>query len=533
MGSMKNWICLLFCIPLQLVAQLLPANRYFNANQANAFIWDNTASNGVVNNGSGTWNTTNLTWLKSPTGANQIWVGGSSATFGGNPGTGAAGTVSVSGTQNVKNLIFDATPSGNFTIQNGTLNLQGGLWGVNQNATISSILQGSANYIKKGNANLTLTGNNSYSGLLTISQGGIYVGASNALGTSSVIMGDASTGTSNTEWRWAGSTTPSTDIVVSGLGTGTVTIGAYSVGFNTQHSGNIDLGKDVIFFDASNDRSSFEGIISGAVTNITINGNGTYNISIGQGARVTFDNNANSFTAKILVLAGKAFQFNASNAANGNPIECNGDIVINSSVTTSPVMGTLTGSGRVAIHPETTSDATFSLGNDNGSGTFSGTIIDGGGDLSIIKTGTGTQLLNGTSTYSGTTTINNGVLGGTGNLSNSATTIVNSNGKIMGGTGTGNAGVFTVDDLEFTNGSTAAINVFSNGSTLSRIQVNGTCKLGTTTKVNLMQAMPTGTYNIISSSDTMNGTTPTLGTNLSGRSVSIARVGRNLRVTLT
>ena len=113
--------------------------------------------------------------------------------------------------------------------------------------------------------------------------------------------------------------------------------------------------------------------------------------------------------------------------------------------------------------------------------------------------------------------------------SNSATTIVNSNGKIMGGTGTGNAGVFTVDDLEFTNGSTAAINVFSNGSTLSRIQVNGTCKLGTTTKVNLMQAMPTGTYNIISSSDPMNGTTPTLGTNLSGRSVSIARVGRNLR----
>jgi len=530
---MKYWIYIFLWFPFLLKGQLLPANRFFNSNQTNAFIWDNTSSNGVVNNGSGTWNATNLTWLKIPTGANQIWSTGSSATFGGNLGQGAAGTITISGTQNVKNLIFDPTPSGNFILQNGTLNLQGGVWEVNQNASISSTLQGSANYTKKGNANLTLAGNNTYSGGITISQGVIYAGVSNAMGTSSVTLGDADTGAANIEWRWAGSTQPSTSLTVSNLGTGTVTIGAYSAGLNTQHSGNISLGRDVILFDGSNDRSSFEGIISGTVSSITINGTGSYSNSTGRGARVTFDNNLNSFIGKIIILAGKAFQFNASNAANSNAIECNGDIVINSFVTTSPIMGALTGSGRVAIHPETSADASFSIGNDNGSGTFSGVIIDGGGEMSIIKVGTGTQLLTGTSNYNGTTTINNGVLGGTGTLSNSATTIVNSNGKIMGGLGSGSAGVFTTEDLVFTNGTTAAIDVYSNGSSLSRVQVNGTCNLGTTSKVNLMQAMPTGTYNIISSSGNMNGTVPTLGTNLSGRSVSINRVGRNLRVTLS
>ena len=530
---MKYWIYIFLWFPFLLKGQLLPANRFFNSNQTNAFIWDNTSSNGVVNNGSGTWNATNLTWLKIPTGANQIWSTGSSATFGGNLGQGAAGTVTISGTQNVKSLIFDPTPSGNFILQNGTLNLQGGVWEVNQNASISSTLQGSANYTKKGNANLTLAGNNTYSGGITISQGGIYAGVSNAMGTSSVNLGDADTGAANIEWRWAGSTQPSTSLTVSNLGTGTVTIGAYSAGLNTQHSGNISLGRDVILFDGSNDRSSFEGIISGNVSSITINGTGSYSNSTGRGARVTFDNNLNSFIGKIIILAGKAFQFNASNAANSNAIECNGDIVINSFVTTSPIMGALTGSGRVAIHPETSADASFSIGNDNGSGTFSGVILDGGGEMSIIKVGTGTQLLTGTSNYNGTTTINNGVLGGTGTLSNSSTTIVNSNGKIMGGLGSGSAGVFTTEDLVFTNGTTAAIDVYSNGSSLSRVQVNGTCNLGTTTKVNLMQSMPTGTYNIISSTGTMSGTTPTIGTNLSGRSVSITRVGRNLRVTLS
>ncbi len=55
---------------------------------------------------------------------------------------------------------------------------------------------------------------------------------------------------------------------------------------------------------------------------------------------------------------------------------------------------------------------TFSVGNANGSGAFSGNLNDssGGSTLSFIKNGTGTQILSGNSGYSTGTTINAGIL---------------------------------------------------------------------------------------------------------------------------
>jgi hypothetical protein len=82
---------------------------------ASAFTWDNTTGNNRIDNGSGTWNTTNKTWTFNKGTTDLLWRSGATAIFGGNPGTGAAGTVTVSGTQTVQSLVFNPPASGNFT----------------------------------------------------------------------------------------------------------------------------------------------------------------------------------------------------------------------------------------------------------------------------------------------------------------------------------------------------------------------------------------------------------------------------------
>jgi autotransporter-associated beta strand protein len=536
-------IFILFFIASSAITQVLPPNRYYNPNYMGAFIWDNTSNNGVVNNGSGTWNTTSLRWLSTPSGNNSAWIPGRSAIFGGNPGIGAAGTVSVSGTQSVKSISFNPTPSGNFVISGGTLQLSGGIISSQQNATISSVLVGGGNFIKNGNANLTLTGNNTFTGTILISQGGIYLGSSTAAGSTSFQLCDDNTTVSNVEWRWGGGFQPNNDIVVNNKGTGNVLIGAYSTGFYTIHSGDIQLNRSLTFFDNSNDRSTFSGLISGNAGTIVIDGTGTWNSAIGQIARVTFENSGNSFTGTIIINANKAFQMgngtanSTVNVVNNQPIQANGALVLNAGQNSTARLGALSGAstGLCEIHMEVTGPQTLSVGNDDGSAIFNGIIRNSvvNAVMNFQKNGAGTQLLSGTSTYTGTTVVNDGTLGGTGTLSSTSSTTINNSARIMGGNGLGSAGVFTVRNLTFASNSNVGINVNTNGTSLSRVQVNGTCNLGTTTKINLMEPMPAGTnIPVLSSTGTMSGTNPTIGFNNSGRTVTVTRSGNSILLTL-
>ncbi len=54
--------------------------------------------------------------------------------------------------------------------------------------------------------------------------------------------------------------------------------------------------------------------------------------------------------------------------------------------------------------------AVMSIGNNDGSGTFSGVVSNSTGTIGIIKNGTGTQILSGNNSYTGVTTFNAGVL---------------------------------------------------------------------------------------------------------------------------
>jgi len=79
----------------------------------------------------------------------------------------------------------------------------------------------------------------------------------------------------------------------------------------------------------------------------------------------------------------------------------------------------------------------LTVGNNDGTGTFSGIIKNSAGNLALTKTGAGTMILSGTNTYSGGTTVEDGSLlanntGGSG--AGSGTVSVNSGGT-LGGTG--------------------------------------------------------------------------------------------------
>ena len=82
------------------------------------------------------------------------------------------------------------------------------------------------------------------------------------------------------------------------------------------------------------------------------------------------------------------------------------------------IVDELTGSG--SINKGSNVDNTLTIGVNNGSGTFNGSVFNNridfshggnvGGQLSLVKLGTGTQTLTGANTYTGATSVNAGIL---------------------------------------------------------------------------------------------------------------------------
>jgi|GEM_PF-832347 len=109
------------------------------------------------------------------------------------------------------------------------------------------------------------------------------------------------------------------------------------------------------------------------------------------------------------------------------------------------------------------SNSVLTVGNNNQSGTFGGTLRDSagsGGTLALIKIGGGIETLSGTNTYSGGTTVNGGTLAlsGSGNVANAVTVQSNATLDISGLT----VKLTAPSSLNFTNGTLAANNAQAN-----------------------------------------------------------------------
>ncbi len=157
-------------------------------------------------------------------------------------------------------------------------------------------------------------------------------------------------------------------------------------------------------------------------------GGGTITISnANPGSGVNFRHNNSTFSGTLIVNgAASATPFAGSGIGVGGAgtslenadIQLNGTMELNNggigSANTAAgafTMGALSGSGVMVGNSASTTTTTVTLGFTNNSGTFSGTIADGQNDtLSIVKTGSGTQVFLAVNSYSGGTTINGGVL---------------------------------------------------------------------------------------------------------------------------
>ncbi len=384
-------------------------------------------------------------------------------------------TAALSGTLNDTislNLILDADR----TINTGDFH----------NLTISGIISGGFGIVKTGNATLTLTGDNTYTGPTTLNAGTINVGtggASGNLGTGDVRLNDGSLILNRTGGVKLNNNTISSDLntgnplirAVTGVNeinldnvVGNLTlsadlganlnvvtnVGGTNIGFT-----NVTNSKSHIILDGAGDGEIHRTLASGQADGaLTKNGTGTWTLfgvnTTGSGwSAVTVDPTISD--GNININNGTL----ATGAANvlvwgGSGTGSKGDVVIQAPATLDIKGGVLninglSGAGTVDNSGNLTN--TLTVGHENRTTTFSGNIINTGtGSLGLIKTGTGTLTLTGTNTYNGNTTVNNGQL--IAGSANALGTTATSDLTVNGGTLTLSGNSFAFQSLASTGG---------------------------------------------------------------------------------
>lgn len=238
--------------------------------------------------------------------------------------------------------------------------------------------------------------------------------------------------------------------------------------------------------------------VAGATTSIQLLGNST-NILSGAwtgGGTVTlssanmcvFSGGMTNFTGTLSLGASTGlFQFNSS--TNSNP--CTGSAAAAFNLGTGSAtldnlngggltynLGSLAGGAGTVLTGRITNSAavpgtTYSIGANGNSTTFSGKITNGLDTVSVVKVGAGALWLNGASTYTGSTMVSSGVLGGTGSIASPLT--VTAGGTLVPGASLTSIGTFTVNNSVTLGGTTLLkINVTNSPTTNDLLAVTGT-----------------------------------------------------------
>ena len=171
--------------------------------------------------------------------------------------------------------------------------------------------------------------------------------------------------------------------------------GDASLGASRTITANIGASVAGIYVD-------FQGVISGSGFGITQNGTGNLKLS-----------GANTYSGNTLVSSGKILLGNNLALQNStfDTASVNGGLVMTGFTT--PTLGGLTGSVNLSSTLITGYGSVTALTLNPGTGatpSYSGIVANGSGNMTLTKTGAGTQTFTGANSYSGATAINAGTL---------------------------------------------------------------------------------------------------------------------------
>ncbi len=328
--------------------------------------------------------------------------------------------VTIGGNTTGSNVV--TTFSGLLTA-NRTVNLQETNTASGSSTSFTGNISGNGSIVKTQAGVVTLSGNNSFTGGLTLRDGTLQItGNNNTLGgggTGNVTIGDSSTPAGdNLNLLAIGSAnrTYANAITVNNYGN-LVSIGGNTTGNNvlTTYSGALVLNRDVNLQETNanltTSRTEFSGNISGA-GNLTKTGAGLVLINSA--------NNNSNMTGNVTVSTGTL------RVAGGGAIGDLSGVTVNSGalfdVTANETVGSIAGAGNIAL----SNGNLLTAGGNNQTTTFSGVLSGGNAGSGFAKNGTGTLTLNGTNTYLGNTTVNAGVLqlGSNGAISSTNLTVI-------------------------------------------------------------------------------------------------------------
>jgi autotransporter-associated beta strand protein len=392
--------------------------------------------------------------------------------------------VTLDGAQTIGNLVFgDGGNHYTWTLNTGSagpLTLAGGtsVFTVsNQTATLGAVLAGTNNLVKAGAGKLVINAASIGTGSTTISNGTLTVGPAGRLygggylGTPNMVVvapgavaefnawgynllgawgqiddnqacrsvnggtlkyvGAGYAATANNRGSWTvgalGATLDSEATGGGSWGWGVRTSGAFNSGWD-----DLNLQGSVTLTGAGNGDMQKALYGNGGLVK---SGAGTWVIGYSQSNAGTHD----STYAGDTVINGGTLQVRATGLGAAIPSGSGkGNVVVNSPGildlnTRSVTINGLSGNGTVGT--SAAGAASFTVGANDQTSSYSGVIQDGAGAVVLTKTGAGTLTLGGTNTYTGITTVSNGALIVNGSLApGSAVTVLA--GAALGGMGT-------------------------------------------------------------------------------------------------